>query len=609
MRNVVAWMIVIVTILLPLKFGTLAALPEVPAFYPGDWFSWLIITWPPVSFPFFSGGLLLLALAVFPVRIEDFRTAFAVTMMWLVVAFVSIIGAINATNMDYVIVYLVDIFGFVSFGASMYLMLSTLPEFKRVVLWSIFIGAVLTTLLGIEQISVGFDDTRKFVETQEQQYGGSMNSDLKSRVWDNRVFATFGSCNSLAGYMLMVMPLCLFLCWQFCGGFKLRKSFKVIAVALLALLMGVVFFATLSRGAYLSLILACVIFIMVFPVRKSVRIALFVLMPVVIITGALYIAYAGRGFYSMLVRFDYICTSFQMFLNHPWLGTGWGDFFYDHMLLKQTLSKEAPHTAHNILMDFLSQTGIVGFSACLAAILYPLFKIAKKIYSAPRQSIFTSLDSYVIFGLIAFFIHSLMDVNLQIPASMAMALVLMVAMTIPDDKQKVSKKDHKSGSGKLSALLATILMFISGGVSAYGGFHLLRADYAYSRLSDLCSYWGKSKEQYLSISPEEVKRELENCVSLKPYSPFPWTMAANFMQSRGCLELAEEFYTKARELSPQGAFIYYRLFLLQRAQGKEDEAQKNLEKARKLFPNNEDYRDEKTMMPPPSRPMFGPLKN
>jgi hypothetical protein len=347
---------------------------------------------------------------------------------------------------------------------------------------------------------------------------------------------------------------------------------------------------------------------MVFPVRKSVRITLFVLVPVVIIAGALYIAYAGRGFHSMRVRFDYVGTSFQMFLNHPWLGTGWGDFFYDHMLLKQTLSKEAPHTAHNILMDFMSQTGIFGFGACLAAILYPLVKIGKKIYHTSRQSVFMSVDSYVIFVLIAFFIHSLMDVNLQIPASMSMALVLMVAMTVPDDNNKT--KAPKKDSNKPLAILVTGLLLVSGVVSAYGGFYLLRADYAYSRLSDLCSYWGKSKEQYFSISPDDVKRELEICVNLKPYSPFPWTMAANFMQSRGYLELAEEFYNKASDLSPQGAFIYYRLFLLQKAQGREAEAQKNLEIARKLFPNNEDYRDVRTMpSQPTSQPMFGPLKN
>ena len=149
------------------------------------------------------------------------------------------------------------------------------------------------------------------------------------------------------------------------------------------------------------------------------------------------------------------------------------------------------------------------------------------------------------------------------------------------------------------------MLLTAGAVSVYGGFHLLRYDYAYSRLTDLCSYWGKSNKEYFSIPPEEVKRELENCVKLKPYSPFPWTQAANFMQSRGYLDAAEEYYTKARELSPQAAFVYYRLFLIQQAQGREAEAQQNLEIAIKLFPNNEEYRNKKAAPPKP----LGPLKD
>ncbi len=604
-RNVVAWMIIIVTVLLPLKFGTLAGLPEVSSYYPPDGFSWTIITWPAISFPMVSGGLLLLALAVFPVRVQGARVAFTVTALWLLVAFVSILGAVNASTMDYVIVYVVHIFGFTAFGAAIWLMLSNLPEFKKVVLWSIFIGAVLTAIFGIEQMFSGFEETRKFVESQEQQYGNSMSGDLKSRVWDNRVFSTFASCNSLAGYLLLTMPLCFFLCWQLGGRIEPRKISRAVFMPLLALLMGMVFFSTVSRGAFLTLVLACVIFIMIFPVRKNVRVAVFILVPTMIIAGAFYIAFAGRGFHSMLVRFDYIYTSSLMFLNHPWLGTGWGDFFHDHMLLKLTVSKEAPHTAHNILMDFLSQTGIFGFAACLTAIIYPIVKITGKIYKTARNSLFASLDSYVIFGLIAYFIHSLMDVNLQIPASMATAVALMVTMTVPDIKAKAPEDRRKSSSTLVINLFTAAAMLVAGLVAACGGFHLLKADYAFSRLSDLCSPQGKTREEYFSVTPEQVKRELENCIEVRPYSPFPWAAAADFMLSRGYPDVAEDFYNKARELSPQRSFIYCRLYMLQKAQGREAEAQKNLDIARKLFPNNEDYFKDKQIR----KPAIGPVKD
>jgi hypothetical protein len=45
--------------------------------------------------------------------------------------------------------------------------------------------------------------------------------------------------------------------------------------------------------------------------------------------------------------------------------------------------------------------------------------------------------------------------------------------------------------------------------------------------------------------------------------------------------------------------------LIQQAQGREAEAQQNLEIAIKLFPNNEEYRNKKAAPPKP----LGPLKD
>ena len=76
MRKIVNWLIIIATTLLPLKFGKLVGMPEIPAYYPQSWPLWLIVAWPPVSFPMFSGALLLLALAVFPARAREFSGVF-----------------------------------------------------------------------------------------------------------------------------------------------------------------------------------------------------------------------------------------------------------------------------------------------------------------------------------------------------------------------------------------------------------------------------------------------------------------------------------------------------------------------------------------------------
>jgi hypothetical protein len=323
---------------------------------------------------------------------------------------------------------------------------------------------------------------------------------------------------------------------------------------------------------------------MLFPVPRGIRLTAFIAVPLVIIAGALVIMFAGRGFYSMKVRVDYIYSSFLMFLEHPFFGTGWGDFFHDYMRVKFTISKEAPHSSHNILMDFLSQTGIFGFIACCLAIFYPLSRIFKKI-RVHSTALYSGVESYLLLGLMAFFLHSLMDVNLQIPAAMTAALVIMLVAICPDG--------NLSSPAKLSSPVfngsATLAMTAAGIISVCGGYQLLLADYSLANLAETCSVRGKSRDDYAKVQPEQIKSQLQDCLRYRPYSPFPWATAGDFMLSHGYPDIAEEYYLEALKRSPQRSFIYHRLYMLQSAQGRNSEATTSLNNAKKLFPNNTDY--------------------
>lgn len=75
MEKLAGGLLLALTFLMPLKFGTLAVMPEATGLYPGDLFSWAIISWPAHSFGLFSGGLLLLlAPAAFRCGRELFST-------------------------------------------------------------------------------------------------------------------------------------------------------------------------------------------------------------------------------------------------------------------------------------------------------------------------------------------------------------------------------------------------------------------------------------------------------------------------------------------------------------------------------------------------------
>jgi hypothetical protein len=588
LRTIIAWLVVIATVLLPLKFGSITGLPETTAYYPDSLFAWIVICWPAVSFPLIAGVLALISLAVFPVRWNFSRSLNITVVFWLLLACASLLGSIDASTYDFVLMQVVHIFGVATFGITIYLVIINRPDFKIYIIAGLFVGTILTAWFGVEQMIFGFEETRKFLEMQEAQYGVNFSGDFKARVWDNRVFSTFAACNSLAGYMLLTMPVCFFFCWKICGNIEPIKVSRIIFISILAALLGVVFFATVSRAAYLSLVLAMVLFIMLFPVPRGIKIVFFISLPIIIITGALVIMYAGRGFHSMMVRVDYIYSSFLMFLEHPFWGTGWGDFFHDYMRVKFTASKEAPHSSHNILMDFLSQTGFFGFIACIAAVFYPLIQIRRKIRLNPAL-LYSSVESYLFLGISAFFIHSLMDVHLQIPGSMAAALAMMLVAICPND-EPISSYKKKS---KNINVIVTIIIIITGIISISGGYQLLLADYSFASFAEICSTKGKTKMDFAKIQPEQIKIELENCLRYRPYSPFPWATAGDYMLNSGYPSLAEEYYLEALKRSPMRSFLYHRLYLLQSVQGRDDDAKLNLEQAKKLFPNNLDYNQQK----------------
>ena len=77
-----AW-VLILSFLLPLKFGIFAGLPEATAFFPEDLFSYLVINWPATAFGLLTAPALLLCLAAFPDACGRYRSlAWIFALLW-----------------------------------------------------------------------------------------------------------------------------------------------------------------------------------------------------------------------------------------------------------------------------------------------------------------------------------------------------------------------------------------------------------------------------------------------------------------------------------------------------------------------------------------------
>ncbi len=573
------------TVLLPLKFGSLVGIPEATALFPEDFSSWLIILWPASAFPMFSGIVLALALAAFRPKPEQQFKAFITAGLWMVLGLAGYLGAINASTRDFVEIQIPHGLGIGAYAASIYLMLSNRPEWRRRLLYVMFVTALLVALLGWEQRLAGFEDTRRFTEQQELETGLAMHGDLKARIFDDRIYSTFASCNNLGGFFLLMLPLVFYFAWQAGKRIEPQWGGRIVFLTLGGLFMLAPFFMTKSRAAFACLIAICILYVLLSPVKKWVRWGIIGAAAVVVTAGAIYINLAGRGFMSMEVRVDYQWSSLQIFLQNPFLGTGWGDFFHDYMQIKSYQHNEAPHDPHCMIAGYFSQCGILGGLACLAVLLYPLWAGWRALSRSP-QTFFADLNTWILLGIAGLTMHSQLDTNMQVPALMCyLAGFQIILLTDETPVPRPLKYRHYVQAG---FILAALWMALAGG---WLGYRQVTGEKAFSVLSDLATPMGKKPEEYYRITPAQVNMALNKTIELRPYSPFPWQIAADFMFARGQFDVAEQYYLKALALSPLRASFHHRLHRVYRMTGQEAKAAEYLKNARELFPVNEDYKE------------------
>lgn len=573
------------TFLLPLKFGSLAVLPEATSFYPGDLFSWLIINWPAHSFGIFSGVALFAALVVFAPGMRPLRTSGGATaLLWSFgLVLVSLIGWINAATIDYAVGETIHLAGIGAYVLAVRLWLRNRPEERRWFCAALAAGACWLIYSGLSQYFVGFAETREFVEKQIAE-GIPISHVMVAKINDDRVFATFVSCNVLAGYLLLLLPVTLYAVWRFAGHFEPVRLSRILLCGLVFSGLAAVLLLTRSRAAFLAALLTAGAFAMTLPKRRIYRCIPVVVLALAIVGGAIYIHRAGRGFGSMAERVDYLRSSVKMIAEKPLAGHGWGGFFYRHMELKTTGTDESAHDPHNLVMAFASQTGVIGGAVALAAVLLPLFWLGRRIFRrGGEETPEEGADGFaraVFWGECAFLLHAHMDVDLQIPASMAAAGAMLVA-ALPEASAQMAAR------GRRRWLLVAAGMLLAA-VAAMGNILWLRAEMAYDRL--LTQARPQSAQDRLRpVSDAEVVKALREAVALRPGSPFPWEIAGDYFWSRRDGAMAEKCYREAARCTPDRPSLYRRFFDLEMARGNRAAAAKHLRRMLELFPSNPKY--------------------
>lgn len=281
---------------------------------------------------------------------------------------------------------------FFSFGAIAALLAATaicglgarcreVPGVLTVVAVAILLGGLLTVAIELLQLFR--------VPNLPDVFFSMTPTGTARRMWGN-----LNQPNHVGTYLAFGLAACLFLAHRY------RKWFAWLAVAVLALLLGMAL--TFSRVTWIHIVVVGALAGLSLAAeargRSLVARLLLLIGPLLLLLSAYQawnwvIALAngawtldlpgsmgqrmqeGAGLRPLLWK-----HAWHMFLAHPWLGGGWGDYAWNQFVQTDTLGQvEMSMNAHNIVLDLLAKAGLIGLLAVFAPLAWWAFDLRKRL--------------------------------------------------------------------------------------------------------------------------------------------------------------------------------------------------------------------------------------
>ncbi len=420
-KKVLESTLLVFTFLLPLKFTHALGMPGVPASYWGDFFSLIYTGWSPHIFALIS-GLLFAAYALS----TGFRQKKASVQMllWVLLAFASLAGCLRASCREYVRQTVDVLFGLSCFAGALHLAVENDENILKKLRTVMATGAVLTVWSGWDQILTGLQAVRDYVASN--QLDSTFSESMNRQIMSNRIYGTFQLSNTYAGYLAAFLP---FLILTVLEQRNLTGAAKWTLLGFVAAAVCVPLVMTGSRGALLSLGIGS-FFTAFFIVRRKKLLLTCAVAAACVLTGLILF---WRGANSMIFRLDYDWAAFRMMLEHPFSGTGWGDFFHEYLGKKLLHNDESPHSPHNLVLFFGSQCGIAGFLIAAAISFYPLYRGFRKLKRDGLENADYRLAA-LLAALLTLTVDAQLEVGIESPAYAA-TLILFSTLVLRRTKE------------------------------------------------------------------------------------------------------------------------------------------------------------------------------
>ena len=300
-------------------------------------------------------------------------------------------------------------------------------ESQRIIVFTLIGVATVISMYGIYQWLSGSDRVLAFT---------------RPPTYHNRASGTYICPNHFAGLLEMALPLALAL--SFSGRIN-AVARVVLGYAALVMLAGIA--GSLSRGAWMSAILALLVYFSLLARRRAYRWIAIALLALVCFGGVwTYSKSIARQRTAVAisghhrdVRLRFWSAAWEMWRENPWWGVGPDHFDHRYRAFRDPVDKTQarPGRAHNDYLNTLADYGVAGLVLLMLPIgagIWGLFRCWPYVKRnagefGGKGSNRSAIVLGCALGLLAMLVHSFFDFNMHVPANAMVAVTLLAILS------------------------------------------------------------------------------------------------------------------------------------------------------------------------------------
>ncbi|MFW5996800.1 MAG: O-antigen ligase family protein [Lentisphaeria bacterium] len=545
--------IVLISLLLPIKFGSVLYTTTIETF-PDSFLGWLISPWPTALLPLLSGTALLLTVVSFP--LPCYRNKWwLLTIPWLAVVLLLLPALFNSTELERATLFIGNLLSAASLGMAGFIVLFNDKKFAHWLFISVICGAVLISLEAWYEVpGGGLEDALEFAEQQAEQGGYELPPEYRTRLLEKRASGPFVYPNSFAAHLILILPLSLITVWRYSSKLEPGHVSRWFCSALFLAVTVPALYWSGSRAALLAL--AGGIGAAFLLSRQSLKRKLLFIGIALLLAASGYLAVnKGRSVASAEARLDYWQTAVEIYLEHPVTGAGLGEFFPWYMRLLPE-GAEKTRLPHNFFLLFVSEAGVLGFIAAMLLLSLPFWftkidKWREENHNAQGSAMIFALQS----GLFAWLLHSLADFNLHIPGTLAMMALIIILLPTVIAKEETELPDSyretgdKTGIGKNTILQKSLIILLA--IVTLAGAWRLPGQHTYNELL--------RASQNPETGLDKIIRLTEQAARQLPLSPYPYITLSQKAEAEQAYTITEEALSQAVQRTPHRGALWEEL--------------------------------------------------